>query len=992
MSHTFATRICGLLIVVLAVLFSSASSSQQRIEVPVPVTAATYQEGQFNIHIYERPGSRANPHERSVLILGTFSGPDAVLESRTLVNPETGRPYDVVVGLASDTAGRELGRVLRDHSHAGANAEALKNAFTQHFGGPLVAKSIDTHSNGTTVGVVAVTKGAFQGVKQLHIMGPDIGYGGAYLNKQSLSNLKGAGVESVHVYRNRGDIIPALGEITKEFTKAVPTEKIAEHVYKAVTAMRDLSTASGGGTPMIRYREFQPVGVGTQNHYVRNYVSQRAGFIKEPAAPPPPQDAKGVRIYIDDEILEKALLSGTPEETARLLQAFGQHLATAADDASQERVLARFADQMKARFKNSKMLAKLDEVVVVSLRTVLTQAERFTAQGGSLPSDLRTPGGITRIHGYALDEAAGNVLIFGSRSERGAPIELDDLKVGICAVWKHGETPFVSLDPDPLNPTGPQRVRVHGIPRDSGFALTMLEADYTLKKLLLGAEQVSVPGYTSLKEILIREPVRQLALRFWLYPIQPSAGDIQVSTDGSMVLFYGGAQVLTEEMVHTKEGLVGTGKTYGPAEQAAASATRHYAAIAKQKPIFTRLQGLFDIVLLSKIWQRMGIQSSLLDRLCTSPHLPVNVPESYPAIEVEFHPWVISGGVQATTVAGRRSALAVDDPTTSTLAATARQFSKAGQVAGRFQVPVNVAVPDPVRHDSRELARIAAVRHLRSGRLDEAREAFSKLIEADPYDAQTLVLRALTHFHRNDFTAALSDAQRALELESDDPGIVVLASLITYEVEALEGRMDTAFRALDRALASNPRSIRARVLRAAALARFGRAAEARAELRQAIALDPTAPLAYAHLAALEMRQGWVAQARKWARLAAALAPEAPQVKAILAMAELFGATPERGEQLATEVLGHPAADPSSKLLALMALATPAASRDDWTAVDGLIARARSVAPFSPDIMLAMAVAAHNLKRPAIAARYLDQAERLAPSHPLVKATRQTLGR
>ncbi|MBI3076483.1 MAG: hypothetical protein HYY85_05745 [Deltaproteobacteria bacterium] len=830
-------------------------------------------------------------------------------------------------------------------------------------------------------------------------MGPDIGYGGVYLNKQQLSRLKGHGVETVHVYRNRGDIIPALGEMSKDLVKSIPTAKVAEHAYKAVVAMRGLSTAAGGGTPMIRYREFEPLGVGFQNHYVQNYVSQRAGFLKgevKPAAEP--QDAKGVRIYIDDEILEKVLLSGTTQDTARTLQRLGQQLAGARDEASREKVLAGFADGLKARFKGTRALRRLDGLVAVSLKAIVTQAERYVSRWDALPGDLRRPGPITRIHGYAIQETTGDILILGSR-EGGAPIEMDDLTVGVCAVWKEGKIPLVSLDPDPANPAAPQKVRVQGIPRDSAFALTMLEADYVLKKLLAGVEKVSVAGYESLRDILVRDTdTRDFSSRFWLYPIQPAAGDIQISTDGNLAVFDGGAQVLSEEMVHTREGLVGTGKTFGPAERAAASATRYYPALAKQRPVFVKLQSLFDIVLLSKIWQQMNFRFPLLDRLCELPYAPAAVPDTYPAIRVEFahatgQPVVLTGGVLARLGAGRRASLAFDDPAIRALASLARQASRSGRVAASLRnVSVNVPVADPAQQGRRELARIAAVKHLRDGDLDRAREQLSKLLDADPYDTETMLLRALTHFRRNDLDAARADAQRALELEPDRPDIVVLASLITYEIDALEGRMETGLKALDRALASDPGSVRARVLRASALARFGRAGEARAELRKAIELDPTSALAHAQLAVVELQQGWVAQGKKWATVAHQLAPQAPQVKAVLALAELFGATRERGERLAREVLAHPASDPPSKLVALIVLGALAAGRDDWPAVDEVIARGRAIAPFSPDIAVAMAHTAQELKQPAIARRYLQQAEGLAPNHPAVRAARQALGR
>jgi hypothetical protein len=51
------------------------------------------------------------------------------------------------------------------------------------------------------------------------------------------------------------------------------------------------------------------------------------------------------------------------------------------------------------------------------------------------------------------------------------------------------------------------------------------------------------------------------------------------------------------------------------AEEAAMNFTRHYADIERRQVVFHKLQGLFDIVLLARIWQNMRLDSPLPDRL-----------------------------------------------------------------------------------------------------------------------------------------------------------------------------------------------------------------------------------------------------------------------------------------------------------------------------------------------------------------------------------------
>jgi hypothetical protein len=122
---------------------------------PPPVGTTSYAFGDYKIHIFENPDVRQrNPGERSVLLLGTFSDPDAVLKSRNYINPATGRRFDVIIGLGADNIVAEARRVvLEDHFNADRNAAALRSAITQHFGGPLAAGTLTAHSNGTTVGI-----------------------------------------------------------------------------------------------------------------------------------------------------------------------------------------------------------------------------------------------------------------------------------------------------------------------------------------------------------------------------------------------------------------------------------------------------------------------------------------------------------------------------------------------------------------------------------------------------------------------------------------------------------------------------------------------------------------------------------------------------------------------------------------------------------------------------------------------------------------------
>jgi Flp pilus assembly protein TadD len=1028
----------------LAILLSQITFAQDRRfpppPPPPPSRVATYTVGNYNIHIYENPGARTRNYlERSVLLLGTFSNPEAVLRSQNFINPATNRRYDVIIGLAADNVPAEARRVvLQDHFNADRNAAALRTALTSHFGQPLAARTLDTHSNGTTVGIAGILQGAFQQVRQLNVMGPDIGYGGVYFNTQTLSRLRGAGVETVDIYRNRGDIIPALGQLTGLLGKSVPAINLAEQVNKSLQALTTVSTGAGA-TALPEVRQFQlqtSLGFGFQNHYVENYLNIRAGLVKDPGAgaplptaptdvkrtaetldrlvkiPPPmgPTDAKGVRIYIDDEVLTRALAAASSRENEQMFAALAERLSSVSDEKEIDGVLGDFADQIKLRFKNSRAVAKLDNLTLVSIKSLLNGSAAYVQRWNELPESLKHPGRITRIHGYIRNTQDEDILLIGESNPNEPPIELDDLIVGINAVWKEGFVPFCSLDPDPDNIAGAQKVRLDGVPLDSGFGLKMLDADYAMKKIMFGIEPVEVPGYSSYKSIIAsRRSTNVSTNRFWLYPIQPELGQIQISADMNSAIFLGGVQVLSEQMVQTREGFVGTGQIDAEADQAASLFTRHYQEIARSKPEFQRLQALFDIVLLARIWRHINLQSPLLDRLSQLPHRPVNISQSYPGLQAKVFETqdvlvTLSGGVQARAAASARSLLAFDDPEFRHLQARAREQSTGSGPAFNLKgSSVKVVAPDRARRDAVSLATTMAMSRLAGGDLRGALNEISNAVRANPYDPEPLSLRAFINFLAGDIPAARSDAWRAQQIDPENPDALISTSVVLFQCDVLEGKPEAAMQKIDWALRHDPGSVRSRILRAEALMQLERSAEAREELNKALAMDPTSALAYARLGLLEITEGWIAKGRRLIRkayaISSALKQDGPEIKVALALAEMSAAAYGNvesqlsiAEKAAQDALNHPACDPRSALGGLIVLSGIAMIREDWVKAEQYIQRARELAPATPELLIYAAELALELKREDLARKYLGEAERLAPQLPAVQALRKKVGR
>lgn len=480
----------------------------------------------------------------------------------------------------------------------------------------------------------------------------------------------------------------------------------------------------------------------------------------------------GVRIHFDDRVLARALGKLDDGLTLTRLQQLGDALLVANNSDQVESALNSFINETKLKFvKETKSLAPLHGVVLVSLQQVLRNAQASLKHSMSLPQEVRTLGGLTRIHGYLFDPEGNDVILIGQANPGMPPIGLDNLIVALKFVWMKGMTPTVSLDPDPTNPGGAQRSRIHGIPRDTRFARIMLDADYVMKKMLFDdpAERVKIPTYRSLGQLVRKGPAGTSRGRFWLYPIQPGEGDIHLSSVEDVVLFQTGVRVLTEEMELIGKGLLGTGRPSAVAEQAAQSFTDHYGQIEKMRPIFYQLHGLFDLVMLSKIWQRLGVRHAVLKELASLSYRSESVPDTYPGVTVRFADrntiTELSGGVAIRTLLAARHQLHYDPPGIQRLRVLAKQLRSQQRLSyWASNVTIEVAIPQGT-----DLALDQGAESLARKDYAKALDSVSRALTRDPYLIEAYVMRALAHEGLGNLRAALSDIERALSLQPNDP-------------------------------------------------------------------------------------------------------------------------------------------------------------------------------------------------------------------------------
>ena len=161
---------------------------------------------------------------------------------------------------------------------------------------------------------------------------------------------------------------------------------------------------------------------------------------------------------------------------------------------------------------------------------------------------------------------------------------------------------------------------------------------------------------------------------------------------------------------------------------------------------------------------------------------------------------------------------------------------------------------DPWSRRRNEHARLRAVRelptadalfavgleHLRLGQLEEAVRVFTRLIEVDPRDEESLANRAIAQFRLHKFAEARADCDAALAIDPRD----VDALCIRGELFLQEGKHEEALADLNAAVLEAPGDAEARVCRARAWLAVGRARKALADLNEALKREPY--LAEAH--------------------------------------------------------------------------------------------------------------------------------------------------
>ena len=156
---------------------------------------------------------------------------------------------------------------------------------------------------------------------------------------------------------------------------------------------------------------------------------------------------------------------------------------------------------------------------------------------------------------------------------------------------------------------GLQNVIVEGVPADSRVARVIVEADYRMKQIGIG-EVPGAPGMKSYFELLTRSEQRGRqgvdALRWWMAvgyeAIQTTESGYAFSLAGDSVRCLSEDQILKADGTRTT-----TGAATGANVKFAGLFTRHFADLVARDAVFSDLENVFDLAMVSALLQADGL-------------------------------------------------------------------------------------------------------------------------------------------------------------------------------------------------------------------------------------------------------------------------------------------------------------------------------------------------------------------------------------------------
>jgi tetratricopeptide (TPR) repeat protein len=416
-----------------------------------------------------------------------------------------------------------------------------------------------------------------------------------------------------------------------------------------------------------------------------------------------------------------------------------------------------------------------------------------------------------------------------------------------------------------------QAVRFAGGIEETQFGADLLEADYRLKQLAMGLLPVGLPGFATYwdvgMEMAQRQPVasHKISSRFWFYPVSPS-----VAVRANVVAIQGfKVGVFTE--VHSAEIDGKTMPAHGTlrdeaGDQFAQAVSERFDELAHVHTAFARLQGLNELVALTKALEEMDEKPALGFWLRDYEVQVVKTPKVLRALTRE-EPYAfsgqggtsqgrrrMSGGVQLMAIALRLHAGDVTALQGAVLATRPHSHALSWNfVVGEWLIPTT---PGLLKAEDVVPLFTQAEFLQERGRYDDALTLYGKLIELKSEWSWPYNNRGVLHAKRGAYTQAIADLTTALALNPQWATAYSNRGIVYHD----QGRYDQAIAEYTTALERNPTYAEAYNNRGVAYRSQGRYAQALADFATAIELNPKLAEVYTNRGKVYHAQGHYDQA------------------------------------------------------------------------------------------------------------------------------------
>lgn len=184
------------------------------------------------------------------------------------------------------------------------------------------------------------------------------------------------------------------------------------------------------------------------------------------------------------------------------------------------------------------------------------------------------------------------------------------------------------------NVLGNQEISVWGVPADSHFALTLVEADIRMKRISLGLDRAAVPGIRSHLSML--RPQGNSLQRWWFVPMYEP---LETNQDQTVFELSGQrAKLLAQEEISDAGGQRSDAAlTRQSTEKFAQLFTEHFQELADKSAPFAELQNLYDLAVVAALIRTVGprhLGAAPFPLLLSEEKLPLPryaVPKSLPS-------------------------------------------------------------------------------------------------------------------------------------------------------------------------------------------------------------------------------------------------------------------------------------------------------------------------------------------------------------------------